>query len=83
MTDTQTKGDSMGFYYVYQHKEEGLKVEKHLVVSEEYLDRDSAKMARSKHMLNDRGCVFSEIIEASSPQEVLQKVQPELMNRWI
>lgn len=77
------KGDFIGFYYVYQHKEEGLEVEKHLIVSEEYLDRYSAKKASSKHRLNDRGCVFSEIIEASSPQEVLQKVLSELMSHWI
>lgn len=83
LTGTQLKGELMGFYYVYQHKEKGLTVEKHLVVSDAYPDRESANRARSMHRLNDSGCVFSEIFEASSPEEVLLKVQPERMSHYI
>lgn len=71
----------MGYYYVYQHKEEGLPAEKHLNVSEEYPDRDLAKKKKYSHMSNDPGCVFSEIIKASSEDEALQQVKKEWLNR--
>lgn len=71
----------MGFYYVFQHKPEGLSEEKHLNVSDEYSDRDLAKKNKSFHKANDNECVFSEIIEASSKEEVLQKVNKNWLNR--
>ena len=70
----------MGFYYVYQHKPKGLPYDKHLNVSERYEDRDSAKKAKALHF-SDKECVFSEIIEASSEEEVLQKVNADWLNR--
>lgn len=71
----------MGFYYVFQHKPKGLPVEKHLNVSDEYSDRDLAKKNKLSHKANDSECVFSEIIEASSKEEVLQKVNKEWLGR--
>ncbi|MCA6954673.1 hypothetical protein [Pectobacterium polaris] len=74
-------GGDMGFYYVYQLKPQGVSLGKHLNVSNEFSDRDLCKKAKSIHKMNDPDCVFSEIIKASSPEEVLQKVQSEWLSR--
>ncbi|HGY4722880.1 TPA: hypothetical protein ACNV1G_004115 [Citrobacter amalonaticus] len=71
----------MGFYYVYQYKPISMPTGKHLNVSDEFLCRDKAKLARSKHMIDDPDCVFSEIIEANTEKEVLQKVSIGSLNR--
>lgn len=71
----------MGFYYVYQYKPKGMPSGKHLNVSDEFLCRDKAKITRSKHMIDDPDCVFSDIIEATSSKEVLQTVQIDSLNR--
>lgn len=71
----------MGFFYVYQYKPKNVPVGKHLNVSNEFSNRDEAKRAKSKHMISDQDCVFSEIIQADSMEAVLQRVQAESLNR--
>lgn len=76
-----TGGADMGFYYVFQYKPKGMSSGKHLNVSEEFSDRNEAKRAKSRHMINDPDCVFSGIVQADSPAAVLQEVQAESLNR--
>ncbi|WP_279050194.1 hypothetical protein [Cedecea davisae] len=71
----------MAFYYFYQYKPKGMSLEKHVNVSERFTNRDDAKRVKSQHKANDPECVFSEIIEAASEDEALNKLQKELMNR--
>lgn len=77
---SQGEGD-MGFYYVFQYKPKGMSSGKHLNVSEEFSDRNEAKRAKSRHMINDPDCVFSGIVQADSPAAVLQEIQAESLNR--
>lgn len=77
----QITGGDMGFYYVFQYKPKGMSSGKHLNVSEEFSDRNEAKRAKSRHMINDPDCVFSGIVQADSPAAVLQEVQAESLNR--
>ncbi|ETC32127.1 hypothetical protein CFSAN004346_22290 [Salmonella enterica subsp. enterica serovar Montevideo str. CFSAN004346] len=75
------RGGDMGFYYVFQYKPKGMSSGKHLNVSEEFSDRNEAKRAKSRHMINDPDCVFSGIVQADSPAAVLQEIQAESLNR--
>lgn len=77
----KSQGGDMGFYYVFQYKPKGMSSGKHLNVSEEFSDRNEAKRAKSRHMINDPDCVFSGIVQADSPAAVLQEVQAESLNR--
>lgn len=77
----KSQGGDMGFYYVFQYKPKGMSSGKHLNVSGEFSDRNEAKRAKSRHMINDPDCVFSGIVQADSLAAVLQEVQAESLNR--
>lgn len=71
----------MSFYYVYQHNPKDSKFEKPLHASSGYSSYEDAKRNKQIHKADDLECIFSEIIEADSAEDVLKKVDPKWLNR--
>lgn len=70
----------MSFYFIYQHKPKGSTFDKPLHASSAFPTYELAK--RQKQIQKtDKECVFSEIIEADSEEEAIQKVDPSWLNR--